>query len=341
MYQRRFIVPSKSFFLFGARGTGKTTLLRHELKASHVINLLDEKKYQSYLADISIFTNEISSLPVSQRIVVDEIQRLPELLNYVHDLIESEKRVFALTGSSARQLKRKGVNLLAGRAVIKNLFPLVPSEMGSNFKLLQSLRFGNLPIIVDSDDPEATLESYSQTYLQQEIKAEALVKNLAGFSRFLPVAALFHGQCLNISNIARDCGVSRTTVTGFFEILEDTLIGSFLPAYASKPKLREVKHPKFYLFDSGVVRSLKKQSGPIDDDEKGALFEGLAYHCLRAHNSYKKLYEEIFFWSPLDTKSFEVDFLLRRGKELIAIEVKATPRVRPDDLKGLRGLALC
>lgn len=339
MYKRLITTPAKTFFLFGARGTGKTTLLKTEFKDAHFINFLDEAKYQSYLADIDLFRREITARPANQRIIIDEVQRLPEVLNYVHDLIESQGRRFVLTGSSARKLKRKGVNLLAGRALIKHLYPLVPTEMNHDFDLPTALRFGTLPIVVNSEAEEETLKAYALTYLQQEIKAEALVKNLQGFSRFLPIAALFHGQIVNISNVARDSGVSRTTVNGFFEILEDTLIASFLPAYRSQPKVREVRHPKFYLFDPGVVRTIKRQSGPVDDDEKGFLFEGFVHHCLKAYGEYLGFFDELSFWAPLDAKSLEVDFLVRQGREITAIEVKAKKKLKPEDLKGLHAIS--
>jgi predicted AAA+ superfamily ATPase len=338
MYTRIFKAPKQSFFLLGARGTGKTTFLKANLKGAHFINLLDEAKYQSYLGDIELFKREVTARPQGQTVVIDEVQRLPELLNYVHDLIESQRRHFVLTGSSARKLKRKGVNLLAGRALVKYLYPLLPTELEKDFNILRCLRQGTIPLVVDSTGPEETLKSYVLSYLSEEIKSEALVKNLAGFSRFLPVAALFHGQTINVSNVARDCGVSRTTVNGFFEILQDTLVADLLPAYSSSPKVREVKHPKFFFFDPGIVRVLKKQSGEVDDDEKGVLFEGFIYHCLRAYNSYLNLFDEITYWAPLDAKSQEVDFVLRQGKQLIAIEVKAKNKLRPDDLLGLKAI---
>jgi uncharacterized protein len=339
MYKRLTKLPNKSFFLFGSRGTGKTTLLKSEFVGAHYINLLDERKYQSYLADIEMFRREVSACPTSQKIVVDEVQRLPAVLNYVHDMIESEKRQFVLTGSSARKLKSKGVNLLAGRAVVKNLYPLLPTEMAGDFDLAQALRYGTLPIVVTAgSDKDEVLQAYVMTYIQQEIKAEALVKNLQGFSRFLSVAALNHGQVVNISNISRESAVARTSVAGFFEILEDTLIGSFLPAYRSQLKVREATHPKFYMFDSGVVRTIKKQSGAVDDDEKSFLFEGFIYHCLRAYGDCLKLFDDISYWSPIEAKSLEVDFVMRQGRDIFAVEVKAKRRIRPEDIKGLRAI---
>jgi predicted AAA+ superfamily ATPase len=339
MYKRLIRLPSQSLFLFGARGTGKTTLLKAELATAHFINLLNEQRYQAYLGDIDLFRREVAARPKTQTIVVDEVQRLPDILNYVHDFIESEKRRFVLTGSSARKLKRKGVNLLAGRALVKHLYPLLPTELGSDFDLKQAMRYGTLPIVVKSNSKTETLEAYTQTYLSEEIKAEALVKNLQGFARFLPIAALFHGQTLNISNVASESGVSRTTVHGFFDILVDTLIGSFLPAFQSRPKVREVRHPKFYFFDAGVVRTIKRQSGSVDDDEKGFLLEGFVHHCLRAYGDYFRLFDELSYWSPLDAKALEVDFLVRQGRDLFAFEVKAKTRLRPEDLKGLRAVS--
>ena len=336
MYNREIKLSNQSMFLLGARGTGKTTLLKQIFPDAFLVNLLDERKYQSYLADIDSFRREVSARPRSQKILVDEVQRIPALLNTVHDLIESDKRRFILTGSSARKLRQRGVNRLAGRAIEKHLYPLLPSEMGEDFNLSKALRLGTLPLVVSSEDPLATLEAYTLTYLREEIKGEALVKNLAGFARFLPVAALFHGQTLNISNVAAESAVSRTTVHGFFEILVDTLVASYLPAYVSRPKVREVRHPKFYMFDPGVVRAISKQSGPVTDDEKGRLFEGFVFHCLRAYGEYHRLFDDLSYWSPLDAKTLEVDFILRQGKELTAIEVKAKKRLRPDDLKGLK-----
>ena len=339
MYDRLFKVPKKSFFLFGPRGTGKSTLLKQRFPKAHFVNLLIERQYQKYLVDPHIFYNEIQAIPKNTWIVVDEIQRLPELLNYVHQLIEEKKWLFILTGSSARKLKKSGTNLLAGRAITCSLFPFVPEELGNDFNFENNLRHGSLPIVIDSEEKEETLQSYVETYLKQEIKEEALVKNLAGFSRFLNVAATLNAQVLNISKVAREAEVSRTTVNGFFEILEDTLIGYRLAPYSPKLRIRETKHPKFYFFDSGVVRTLKGQTGPIDIDEIGSLFEGFVLHLLRSYKSYFRSFSDIYYWQPVESQTCEVDFLLKKGNEFCAIEVKSTKRVRPEDLKGLEAVS--
>jgi predicted AAA+ superfamily ATPase len=298
-----------------------------------------ERQFQQYLTNPELFYNEVQAVPQNSWIVVDEIQRLPGLLNYIHQLIEERKWKFILTGSSARKLKKSGVNLLAGRALTRSLFPFVPEELGPDFDLEACLRFGCLPIVLDSEEREETLLSYVETYLKQEIKEEALVKNLAGFHRFLSVAALLHGQVLNISNVAREAEVSRTTVNGFFEILEDTLVGYRLSAFDGRMRLRESKHPKFYFFDSGVVRAIKKNSGPVSQEEVGSLLEGFILHLLRSYQAYSGSIDDLFYWQPTESPKCEVDFLLKKGSSYCAIEVKATSRVRPEDLKGLQAIS--
>ena len=210
------------FFLLGPRGVGKTTLIRSLKLASHEISLLDETRYQHYLARPGSFYEQLYVLKKGSWVFVDEIQRLPNLLNEIHRLIEDKKLHFILTGSSARKLRKAGVNLLAGRAVYRYLYPLTPMEMGKSFSLELALETGTIPLIWNAEDKRDTLKSYVQVYLKEEIQAEAIVRNLSGFARFLPVAALFHGQTINLSNIARDCEVARPTVSGFFQILEDT-----------------------------------------------------------------------------------------------------------------------
>ena len=336
MYARSLKLQKRSFFLLGPRGTGKSTWLAHCFKQAKTINLLDEALYQSYLADISQFYDTLKLLKPHSWVVVDEVQRLPNLLNEVHRLIEEKKLRFALTGSSARKLRKSGINLLAGRARRYFMYPFTPKELVKDFDLNQALRYGTLPLIQMREDKQSALNSYVQMYLKEEIKAEALVRNLSGFVRFLPVLALYHGQIINTSATARDAGVSRTTVNGFMEVLEDTLLLNKLPAYEARLRVREKKHPKIYWLDPGIVRTARKQTGPITLEEKGSLFEGYVYMCLKIKMEYESAFDEISYWSSGTAKNIEVDFLLQNGSELIAIEVKTTKRVKPEDLKGLK-----
>ena len=271
---------------------------------------------------------------------MDEIQRMPWLLNEVHRLMETFSLRFILTGSSARKIRARGVNLLAGRAGRLNLHPFVPEELGADFDLNKALSFGLLPVVCSAQDRAFALKGYTQMYLKEEIKEEALVRNLPGFARFLNIAGLYHGQAINMSAIARESAVSRDSVRGFFSILKDTLLGFFLPAYSGKIRLREVKQPKFYFIDPGLARALKSNLSSVSPEEKGPLFEGLVAQILRAYGDYGNLFDNLFYWSPAGAKKTEVDFLLQRGpKELTAIEVKAKTQLFPDDFKGLRAVS--
>ena len=289
--------------------------------------------------DPSLFAAELASAPTGSRVVVDEIQRLPNLLNEVHRFIEERQLKFALLGSSARKLKAAGVNLLAGRALRRTMFPLTPAELGDDFDMDAALRWGTIPLVWVSDERDDVLQTYVQLYLREEIRAEALVRNLPGFARFLPIAALCHGEVVNISGLARDCGVARTTVQGYLDILEDTLLASRLPAFEARLRVRERRHPKLYWVDSGLVRAVKKLRGPIAPEERGALLEGWVLHLLRAHGEESDLYEDLRYWAPHPANRTEVDFLLRRGDEFAAIEVKSRPRYHTGMLPGLRAVA--
>lgn len=339
MFARRLDRPQASFFLLGPRGTGKSTWARSEFPKAHRIDLLEESRYQSYLADPSLFADELRAVPVGSWVLVDEVQRLPSLLNEVHRAIEERRLRFALTGSSARKLRHGGVNLLGGRARQITMFPFVPEELGSAFRLQRAIQHGTIPLVWDALAPEETLSAYVQTYLREEIQAEALVRNLPGFARFLPIAGLMHGQQLNVAALARDAGVARQTVAGYIEILADTLIANTLCAYESQLRVRERKHPKFYFFDPGVVRALKRQNGTISPEERSPLFEGFIYMLLRFYQERANLCDDICYWAPAEAKTTEVDFLIRRGKETIALEVKAARTVRPLDLRGLRAVS--
>ena len=338
-YSRLTRAPRQSFFLLGVRGAGKSTWARQQFPDALRIDLLDEGRYQDYLVDPSLFAAELETVPAGSWVVVDEIQRLPNLLNEVHRFIEDRRLRFALLGSSARKLKAAGVNLLAGRALRKVMHPLTPAELGGDFGLGGALDTGTIPLVWVSDERRAVLESYVQLYLREEIRAEALVRNLPGFARFLPVAALYHGEVVNVSGLARDCGVARSTVQGYLDILEDTLLAFRLPAFEARLRVRERRHPKLYWVDPGLVRAVKRLRGPIAPEERGALLEGWVLHLLRAHGEESDLYEEIHYWAPHPANRTEVDFLLRRGREFAAIEVKSQPRYHTGMLPGLRAVA--
>ncbi len=337
IYTRLIRAPAQSFFLFGMRGVGKSTWIRGALPDALVIDLLDERLYRDLLADPSLFPEMLGECAAGDWVVVDEVQRLPELLNEVHRLIEDRRLRFALLGSSARKLKAAGTNLLAGRALRRMMYPMTAWELGEDFDLERVLRFGSLPLVWASAAPDETLEAYGELYLREEIRAEALVRNLPGFVRFLPVAALMNGSVVNVSGLAREAGVARATVHGYLEILEDTLLAYRLPAFETRMRVRERKHPKLYWVDPGVVRAVKRQFGVPVAEERGPLLESWAGATLRAHAQGGELFDEMYYWSPHRSQA-EVDFLLRRGSEFLAIEVKAASRYHSGLLRGLRAL---
>lgn len=341
-YFRLVQPPAQSFFLFGMRGVGKSTWSRQEFPDAHRFDLLDEGLFQSYLRDPRLFGRELLRIPAGQTVVVDEVQRLPALLNEVHRFIESHGLRFVLLGSSARKLKQAGTNLLAGRALRRVMFPLLPQELGPDFDLAEVLRFGSLPIIWQSAVKAEGLEAYVELYLKEEVQAEALVRNLPGFARFLPVAALFHGQVLSVAGLARDAGVARTTVSGYLEILADTYLAWLLPAYEAKLRVKERKHSKLYWVDPGVVRAVKREFHPPGELERGALLEGWIGVLLRAYGESGSglglRYDGLFYWAPAEGGT-EVDFLIQRGQDLTAIEVKAKENLSSHDFKGLKAIA--
>jgi uncharacterized protein len=340
-YVRLLRPPARSFFLFGMRGAGKSTWARQAFPKAHRFDLLDEGLFQSYLRDPSLFGRELLRLPPGHAVVVDDVQRLPSLLNEVHRFIEDRGLRFVLLGSSARKLKQAGTNLLAGRAVRRIMFPLLPHELGEDFDLGRVLRFGSLPVIWNAASKEESLESYVQLYLKEEIQAEALVRNLAGFARFLPIAALFHGQVLNLAGLARDAGVARTTVSGHLDILVDTYLARLLPAYEGRLRVKERKHPKLYWVDAGVMRAVRREFHPPGASERGALLEGWVGALLRAYGDPASglglRHDGLFYWAPTEGGT-EVDFLVQRGKEFTALEVKAKGTLASRDFKGLKAI---
>ncbi len=342
MFTRLLALPGRTFFLFGPRGTGKTTWLRQVLPRAHWVDLLLERELVRFVRDPGRFSEEIAALPAKSWVVVDEVQRLPALLDEVQSLIARRGAGlrFALTGSSARKLRRGGGNLLPGRAINRSFFPLSAAEIGGAFRLEQALRFGTLPAVWSARrdaDRVDLLEAYAENYLTQEIRQEALVKSLDSFSRFLEVAALMNAQVVNVAGLARDAAVARPTVQGYFEVLVDTLIGSWLPAWRPRAKVKEVAHPKFYFFDPGVVRALARRTRePIADEERGHLLETCLLHELRAWIDRSGVGGELAYWRT--PHGSEVDFLWTRGARSVGIEVKATTKWRREDGAALRDL---
>ena len=338
LYRRIVAPPRDSFFLFGVRGVGKSTWATRHYPRAHRIDLLDERRYHRLLADPGLFADELRTLSHGRWVVVDEVQRVPGLLNEVHRFIEDRGLRFVLLGSSARKLKARGTNLLAGRALWKVMSPLVPEELGRDFSLPAVLRHGSIPLVWTARDRRQTLESYVSLYLREEIRAEALVRNLPGFVRFLPVAALLHGQVVNVSGIARDSGTARTTVSGYLDILDDTLLTFRLPAFEPRLRVRERKHPKIYWTDPGLVRAVKNQLGPVTSEETGPLVEGWVLTLLRTYAQEHEIYDSIFHWAPSQARGMEVDFLLVRGGEMLALEVKSAGRFSRSWLRGLKAI---
>ncbi len=328
----------KSVFLFGPRQTGKTTYIDRQITETIAMSL-------SLLNNA--FFHEVSSRPqrLSERIeglnlrnalvVIDEIQRFPELLNEVHALIESRNIRFLLTGSSARKLKSAGVNLLGGRALSREMLPLTYWELEDDFDMDRCFQRGLLPSHYLSPDVDDDLQSYVGQYLREEIAAEGLVRNLSHFSQFLEMAALCNTKQINFSSLASDVGISRVTVQSYFQIIVDTLIGEFLEPFQKKKRRKTVASPKFFFFDLGVVRFLRRlhliQEGT---NEFGEFFEHLIYHHLRSYISYKNRQSVLSFWRT--TQGEEVDFILN---DHVAIECKATSSPSAKHLKGLQALA--
>lgn len=327
----RQLLEKKSHFLFGPRLTGKSYLIRQTLADVRSFDLLDSSVFVTLSRNPERIGEE---LPPSTRVVViDEIQRLPELLHEVHRLIESRGIRFLLTGSSARKLRRGGVNLLGGRARTKFLHPFTRQELGSLYDLNRAARTGLLPPIYFSDDPKADLDAYVGSYLQQEIVAEGATRNVPAFSRFLHLAALANGTVVNFTNIANDAQVPRTTVYEYFEILKDTLLLYELPAWKKSKKRKPLVSSKYYFFDIGVVGSLQGREFQPGTPEFGMAYETLLMHELTCHRDYCGG-EPLSFWRS--QSGYEVDFVIG---ESAAVEAKAKPNVNDADLRSLRALA--
>ena len=335
MYSRLLkIQEGKSLFLFGPRGTGKSTWVRQTMPDAIYIDLLESDTYTRLLAHPE-FIETLIPPEYSNYIVIDEVQRVPELLNEVHRLIEKKKHKFILLGSSARKLRKSGVNLLAGRALSYFMHPLTVKELGRDFDLASSLKFGNLPMVYSDPDPAKYLNSYVKTYLREEVMQEGLTRNLGAFTRFLEAASFSQGSVLSITEVARECSVNRKVAENYFSILQDLLIANIIPVFNKKAKRRMTAHPKFYFFDVGVYRSIRP-TGPLDMPEEieGFALETLFLQELRAVNDYFDLQYGIYYWRTSD--NVEVDFIVYGKKGLKAFEIKRSDKFKNKDLKGLK-----
>jgi predicted AAA+ superfamily ATPase len=335
VYPRLFEPPGdQSFFLFGPRGTGKTAWVRQRFPDAPTFDLLDAHTYARLLGNPGFLEDGI---PRTHRgwVVIDEVQRVPEMLNEVHRLIEARRLRFVLTGSSARKLRRRGVNLLAGRALTRHLHPLTAGELGDDFDLRRAVRYGTLPFACTTRTPGDYLASYVATYLRAEVQQEGLARNIGAFGRFLEAASFAQGSLLNVAAVARDCGLRPKVAEDYFRILEDLLIAVRLPVFTRRAKRRMVAHPRFYLFDAGVFQAVRPR-GPLDTPEEiqGPALETLFLQHLRAVNDYRALGYALHYWRT--ARGDEVDFVLYGERGLRAFEVKRSARVRPDDLKPLR-----
>ncbi|MBM4256079.1 MAG: ATP-binding protein [Deltaproteobacteria bacterium] len=335
MYSRLLDVQrQKSFFLFGPRGVGKTAWLKQTFPEGLYLDLLDSELHLRLVASPRRL-DDLIPRGFSGWVILDEVQRVPEILNEVHRLIESRRLRFILTGSSARKLRRRGVNLLAGRALTRFMHPLTATELGNDFQLKHSLQFGCLPVVYTEPNPKAYLSSYVTTYLREEVQQEGLLRNLGAFTRFLEAASFSQAAVLNMTGVARECGVERKVVEDYFTTLEDLLLAVRIPVFSRRAKRRVSTHPKFFLFDAGVFNILRPR-GPLDAESEiaGPALETLLLQHLRALNDYYELGYQIFFWRT--ATNVEVDFVLYGERGLLAIEVKHSARVRDEDFQGLR-----
>ena len=326
----RELLKQRSCFLFGPRQTGKSTLIRHQLADIRTYNLLDQTLFIRLSRNPALIREALT--PQTEIIVIDEIQKMPALLNEVQLMIEEHGVRFFLTGSSARTLRRKGVNLLGGRARSRVLHPFVSAELGDHFRLERALEFGLLPSVYFSDAPAEDLAAYSGDYLKEEVAAEALVRNIGAFSRFLEVAALSHGRMINFAQIASDAQVPASTVREYYGILEDTFIAHEVPAYTETRKRKAVSTSKYYLFDVGLARHLQGRRGlPLGTAEYGEAFESFVLQEIKGFCDYHLLDPPRYWRSK---SQFEVDFVVGE----LAVEVKAKKAVSHRDLRGLQAL---
>jgi uncharacterized protein len=338
MYKRKQIfqgIGNDSAFLWGARQTGKSTLLKMLFPDSLYFDLLLSNEYERFLRNPSLLREILEALPSGLPVIIDEIQRLPSLVNEIQWMIVNRQRQFILSGSSPRNIMRSGGNLLGGRASRYELYPLVYKEI-PDFDLLRALNNGLLPRHYLAKRADKLLSAYTGSYLRDEIMNEARIRNITSFSRFLEISAFSNGEIVNYSNISTDCGVSAPTIREYFRILEETLIGRFLQSYQKKPKRRVILSPKFYYFDIGIANFLLKRGPVVPGSESfGSTFEHFIYHEIYSHSHYSDLNYQISYWRT--ASHTEVDFIL--GDNEVAVEVKATSLANERHLRGLKSFA--
>jgi predicted AAA+ superfamily ATPase len=333
--QRIFSPPNGSYFLFGPRGTGKSTWLKKRYGEAFYIDLLLPDVFRSYSVHPEVLKKQISANQDVSVVLIDEVQKIPELLAVVHSIIEEHRDIqFIMTGSSSRKLKRAGVDLLAGRAIKRAMHPFMAVELEEQFDLGKALQLGMLPVVWGSKDPTEVLEAYVSLYIQEEVQFERVVKDFSSFSRFLSIIAYSHASSLNVSNISNDCEVKRHLVEDYIEILQDLLLSYQLPVFTKRAQRELVAHPKFYLFDAGVFRALRAVSLlDIQPEIDGLALEGLILQHLKAWCDYSKRKYQIAYWR---TKAgLEVDFIVYGEGCFWAIEVKNSSRISSKDVRGL------
>lgn len=336
---RFFTAPQDHFFLLGPRGTGKTWWTRWQYPAALRLDLLDPGTLRTLAARPERLRERLDAEPHVEHVVIDEVQKLPELLEVAHLLIEEKRGVqFIFTGSSARKLRRGGVNLLGGRAAQRTLHPFMAAELGQGFCLENALQLGMVPVVLGAAEPAEILRAYNGLYLREEVQAEGMVRNVSSFSRFLEAISFSHAGVLNLANVARECQVNRKSVEGYLEILEDLLLSFRLPVFTRRAKRELAAHPKFYFFDTGVFRA-NRPSGPLDSPSEidSAALEGLVAQHLRAWCDYSAGEHRLYYWQT--RAKVEVDFVVYGSQGLFALEVKNSNRVRPEDLRGLKNFA--
>jgi len=329
---RRIELPNQSFFLWGPRQSGKTTLLKHRYPEAHRIDLLRTEERMRYEREPHLLGELLRALPPDQRVVIDEIQKVPALLDEVHYAMQETGRIFTLCGSSARKIRRAHANLLGGRALKRELLGFSAAELGERFNLERMLNHGPLPPHYLAEDASELQAAYVDQYLKEEILDEGLTRNLPAFAQFLRAAAIGDTEVVNFSNIARESGVASSTIKGYYEVLEDTLVGAFLPAFTRRPKRRVQHAPKFFFRDVGVVNHLLRRQRVLPGSEVfGKAFENWIYHELSSYGCTLRQPFDISYWRL--SSGIEVDFVLGDGE--VAIEVKGKDRVRSYDARHL------